>query len=266
LKNISDNNIFNTILLKLREIEVENNVKIPLAIESGSRGWGFASPDSDYDCRFVYVHKKDWYLSIFDKRDTIEYSADKVFDLNGWDLRKFIFHIIKSNAVMFEWLSSNEVYIRNEATAALLRELADEFFNPISVSYHYLSLAEKKYNEIIAADNAKLKTYFYVLRPLANLAYIEQYGKQPHMDYFRTLAEIEKEASVAHEIFRLAELKKISDESLLVYKNKTIVNYFASEIIRFKEKLKTMVSNKNRNYDYADTVFIKIIEMAWENE
>ena len=80
------------IMQKLREIETGYNVKIPVAIESGSRGWGFASPDSDYDCRFVYVHKTDWYLSVLERKDIIEYAADAVFDINGWDLKKVLQH------------------------------------------------------------------------------------------------------------------------------------------------------------------------------
>jgi len=260
-----ENDIYTAILQRLHETEEINTVKIPLAIESGSRGWGFASPDSDYDCRFVYVHNKDWYLSVFDKPDIIEYATDKVFDVNGWDLRKFIAHIVKSNAVMFEWISSNEIYKRDEAIMALLSELAENFFNPISVAYHYLSLAAKKYKEIIETDNAILKKYFYVLRPLANLTYVEQHGKQPHMDYFKTLAEIDMDESIASEITRLAKLKKVSDESLLVPKNKIITDYFASEINRYEKKLKSLTFEKNRDYNYADSVFRKIIEMAWNN-
>lgn len=89
------------IMQKLSETEAHYNVKIPLAIESGSRGWGFASPDSDYDCRFVYVHERDWYLSVLDKSDIIEYAADPIYDVNGWDIKKVLQHIMKSNAVMF---------------------------------------------------------------------------------------------------------------------------------------------------------------------
>jgi len=142
---MNDNNIKNAIIQKLRDAEEINHVKILFAIESGSRGWGFASPDSDYDCRFVYVHEKEWYLSIFDKPEFIEYDTDKIFDVNGWDLKKFVLHIIKSNAVMFEWLTSNEFYIRNEPITILLQGLAEQFFNPVAVSHHYLSLAQKKY-------------------------------------------------------------------------------------------------------------------------
>ncbi|MDR2736590.1 MAG: nucleotidyltransferase domain-containing protein, partial [Gracilibacteraceae bacterium] len=95
---LDQNSVHDTIFRQLRETEEANSVRIPLAIESGSRGWGFASPDSDYDCRFVYAHRQDWYLSVFRKPDVIICADDKVFDVNGWDLRKFIVHMIASNA------------------------------------------------------------------------------------------------------------------------------------------------------------------------
>lgn len=50
------------ILKHLQKIEVQYNVKILYAVESGSRAWGFSSPDSDWDVRFIYVHPLNWYL------------------------------------------------------------------------------------------------------------------------------------------------------------------------------------------------------------
>ena len=77
------------ILQRLSDIEAKYDVKILLAVESGSRAWGFESKDSDYDVRFIYVHKKDWYLSLIEGRDVIEeLDPDGVLDLAGWDLKK----------------------------------------------------------------------------------------------------------------------------------------------------------------------------------
>jgi predicted nucleotidyltransferase len=73
---------------ELDEIELNYDVHILLAIESGSRAWGFPSPDSDYDVRFVYAYGMETYLSIEPPRDVIERPIDSALDINGWDLRK----------------------------------------------------------------------------------------------------------------------------------------------------------------------------------
>jgi predicted nucleotidyltransferase len=203
-----------TILQKLAETELNYDVKIPLAIESGSRGWGFASPDSDYDCRFIYVHRKDWYLSVLEKKDMIEYAADPVYDVNGWDLKKALRHIMKSNAVMLERLSSNEIYIRDPYSAGLLQDLARDYFNPIAASYHYLSIAKNKLAEVLSADEAKLKRYFYILRPIANLNFIYQHAKIPYMEYERTLAETDAAPEVLSAIKELMAM--VSAETTVI--------------------------------------------------
>ena len=258
--------IYNAIIQKLSETQDNYSVKIPLAIESGSRGWGFASPDSDYDCRFIYVNKKDWYISVFDKQDFIEYAADEVFDINGWDLKKVIVHILKSNAVIFEWLSSNEIYMKNEAVVKILLDLCNQFFNPIAVSHHYLSLAVNKYKEITIDEKIKLKKYFYILRPLANIKYIETYGKMPHMECYKTLSEIDIDNDILNEINRLSEQKKLVNESFVIPQSKLLLDYFDNEIKRQDSRLKEMKFNKNKDYNPADVAFRKIIEMMWENE
>ena len=106
--------IIETIKNRLLEIEKEQNVKILYAVESGSRAWGFESVDSDYDVRFIYAHSKNWYLNILPKRDVIEYPIEDELDYSGWDLRKTMFLINKSNPVFFEWLRSPIVYIKDD--------------------------------------------------------------------------------------------------------------------------------------------------------
>ena len=73
---------------KLKEIEKSENVKILHAVESGSRAWGFESPDSDFDVRFIYVRKIDDYLKLQDTKDFIDWELNEVLDINGWDLKK----------------------------------------------------------------------------------------------------------------------------------------------------------------------------------
>ena len=99
-----------TIKEKLSEIEEKHNVKIIYACESGSRAWGFASPDSDYDVRFVYVRDVRDYLRLERIRDVIEYELNDIYDINGWDIKKLLLLLAKSNPVIFEWADSPVVY------------------------------------------------------------------------------------------------------------------------------------------------------------
>lgn len=258
-----DINIKNQIIQKLRKTEQIHNVKIILSIESGSRGWGFAAENADYDCRFIYVHKKDWYLSVQDKQDFIEYPVDEVFDIKGYDITRALKHIMKPQAVMHEYLSSNEVYICDTEIVHRLQSLAKEFFNPIPISYHYLGLAKRTFGEITATDTAKIKKYFYVLRPIANLNFIWQYRKMPHMEYFRTLEELDLNPEILQAINELTALKMASKEHDLVPRISLLVNYFEAEIAKFNSCINEISHEKNRNYEIVDDVFRGILEDVW---
>ena len=100
----------NRILKEIEEIENTHSVKVLLAIESGSRAWGFASPDSDYDVRFIYAGKKEDYLRLDSVEDHIEWKLDAVLDINGWDIRKVLLQIHRGNPTLFEWIHSPIVY------------------------------------------------------------------------------------------------------------------------------------------------------------
>lgn len=260
MQNINDN-----IISKLKQTEEDHNVKIALAIESGSRAWGFASEDSDYDCRFIYTHPKDWYISVFDKKDTIIYDVDKIFDINGWDIKKVLKHISKSNAVMFEWLSSNQIYVKNDEVKIILNDLAADFFNPISVSYHYLSIAKNKLNEIlddeIINNKTKLKKYFYVMRPIANLNFIYDFNKMPPIEYDKTLSCIKIDDKIYDQIQIFKNIKIKTDESFEIPRNDILIGYFNNQINEFSIKIKNIKHNKS--YKNIDTAFIKILELMW---
>ena len=99
---------------KLQEIEEKEQVKILHAVESGSRAWGFASPDSDYDVRFIYRREPGEYLRLESVRDTIEWQLDEVLDINGWDIKKTLQQFHRGNATLFEWSNSPIVYKTTE--------------------------------------------------------------------------------------------------------------------------------------------------------
>src|SRR5262249_48123794 len=139
------------ILERLTDIELEENVTIFFACESGSRAWGFPSADSDYDVRFIYLRKRDWYLSIDveDKRDVIERPINHELDISGWDLRKALKLLRKSTPALLEWLVSPIIYKEAFSIAEKIRVAISDFYSPISAYYHYLHMAEGNYREFL---------------------------------------------------------------------------------------------------------------------
>lgn len=168
---------------ELARIEREHDVRVLLAVESGSRAWGFASPDSDYDVRFVYAHRKDWYLSVFEQRDVIEEMLPGDLDVSGWDLRKTLRLFSKCNLALNEWLGSPLLYNEVAGFRTQLAALIPTFFNPIAAIHHYRSMAEGSFNDNFADGQIRIKKLFYVLRPLLACRWIEKSLSQPPTEF-----------------------------------------------------------------------------------
>ena len=132
------------IVNKLNEIGQKEHVKILLAVESGSRAWGFVSPDSDYDVRFIYVRPEKEYLKLNSARDVIEEPIHDMLDINGWDLQKALKLLYKSNPTLFEWCYSPIIYKETEF-ADNLRSVMKNYFSVKRSLYHYISMAEGNY-------------------------------------------------------------------------------------------------------------------------
>lgn len=167
--------MYGRIMRSLADIERDHDVRILYAVESGSRAWGFASPDSDYDVRFLYVRPLDWYLSIGKKRDVIETPIVDLLDVSGWDIQKALGLLCKSNPAMLEWLISPIVYREDEAVLARLRRLAEATEHRARALHHYLSIARSQYRSFLEGRDAViLKKYFYCLRPALALIWLRQ--------------------------------------------------------------------------------------------
>lgn len=162
-------------------------MRVLLAVESGSRAWGFASPDSDYDIRFLYVHPDDWYVSVFEPRDVIEALRPGDLDFSGWDLRKALRLFFKCNIALNEWLGSPVVYLDcglREPLGALL----PRFFNPVAALHHCRSLAARTLEEHLAGGRIGIKKLFYVLRPLLACRWIVTRASPPPTPFAELLA------------------------------------------------------------------------------
>jgi Predicted nucleotidyltransferase len=171
------------IIQTLKQIEEEENVKIIYACESGSRAWGFESTDSDYDVRFIYIRPINWYLSIYDKRDVIEKPISDSLDINGWDVRKALQLLKKSNPPLLEWLRSPILYTEDISCIQPMKGLVTKSFSPQSCIYHYLSMAKGNYREHLQGDTIWTKKYFYVLRPILACKWIEAENTIPPVKF-----------------------------------------------------------------------------------
>lgn len=176
------------VLSELADIERRHDVRVLFACESGSRGWGFASPDSDYDVRFVYVHRPVWYLSVEPQRDVIEVPISDELDVGGWELRKALQLMHRSNPTLLEWLASPIVYREDPDAARRMRTLAPTFFGAQG-RWHYLSMAAKNFRGYLQGETVRLKKYLYVLRPLLAAQWIDAGRGMPPMR-FADLADV----------------------------------------------------------------------------
>lgn len=189
---------------RLDGVAAEHGVRIPWAIESGSRAWGFPSPDSDYDCRFVYVRPAKAYLSLWPERDVIETPLDPVLDVNGWDLAKTVRLMVKGNAVAIEWLRSPVVYRGEPDFREALLALATEVTERSAVGRHYLHVAREQ-----QTGKATLKRFLYVLRTTAALRWLDDHpgAVVPPMDLPTLLRESDVDDLVRQEAADLIALK-----------------------------------------------------------
>ncbi|SEN75352.1 nucleotidyltransferase domain-containing protein [Lihuaxuella thermophila] len=252
------------ILEELKKIEKEEQVRILYACESGSRAWGFPSKDSDYDVRFLYVRRIEWYLSIFEKRDVIERPIHGMLDINGWDLRKALNLFRKSNPPLLEWLQSPIQYDENYSVAGQLRQLSSSAFSPKSCMYHYLNMAKGNFREYLQGDLVKIKKYFYVLRPILGCMWIEEKNTMPPMEFAQLVEELlPANSELRSEIAQLLERKK-SGEELDLEPKIAVIHDFIHEKIGHFERTAKMLPVADRNLDrQLDELFRAALTEVW---
>lgn len=242
---------------KLKEIEEKENVRILLAIESGSRAWGFSSPDSDYDVRFIYVRPASEYLRLDEPKDVIEWQLDEVLDINGWDLKKALIQFRKGNATLFEWSNSPVVYYKSPEWADIY-ETAKSYFSAKAAIYHYYGTARNTYESYLQNANVKYKKYFYALRPLLACRYIEEYNCPPPV-LFDNLLKIDLPDELRAGISELLEIKKVTEEKDLNPQIPVIQSFIESELVIQKEIADTIPDDHKKDWDDLNNNFQKII-------
>jgi len=246
------------ILKCLDRIEKEHEVKIILACESGSRAWGFPSKDSDYDVRFIYAHQRDWYLSIGEKRDVIELPIDDELDINGWDLRKALGLLRKSNSPLLEWLSSPIRYRFVGVVTDALIKVSKMAFMPKTSFYHYLSMTKNSISKFQNGKKEKIKTYLYALRTILCCKWIIKYLNQPPMLIDNLISELLTDNNLREDIERLIRVKKENSEKFLIQRSPIIEDYLCSQLRILQNQIPK--DPPKVNIDRFDSVFREILD------
>ncbi len=240
----------------LREIERKEGVKILCAVESGSRAWGFASPDSDYDVRFIYARPVADYLKLSETRDVIEWQLDEVLDVNGWDLSKALRLLMKSNPTLFEWNNSPIVYHTTPEWRAVARVI-DGYFQSKAGLWHYLSTAHHNNREFLKGKMVKLKKYFYVLRPILACRWILSKGTPPPM-LFSDLVKTELNPVVVPAVQRLLALKARTPEIGIGPRDEMLNGYIDTQFSELEVRVAALPPDPKHKWDELDTLFYRI--------
>ena len=250
----------------LDAIEKKYEVKILLAVESGSRAWGFASPDSDYDVRFIYVHRPEEYLRVDPMKDVIEWQLDEVLDINGWDLRKALWAFGKGNPNVMEWASSPIVYRKAEEWD-LLKEAALHYYSEKSALCHYYGTANSTLHGFLTGEMIRYKKYFYALRPLLCCNWIERYHSVPPMEFDKLLAMFsEPDEVLTQELYaairELLVRKAETVEKDLNPQMPVIIDFIRNECVRQKQLSGAAPDDHRHDFAELNGAFRKVLAVS----
>jgi predicted nucleotidyltransferase len=243
----------------LEQLEQEKEITILLACETGSRAWGFPSPDSDYDIRILYCHTKDWYLSLNDKKDSIDvmYENNDI-DITGWDLRKSLKLLAKSNAALLERIQSPIVYKSQAEFVEQLVPIAQNHYSKISTIHHYLSMAKRFVDEVNEGPDYKLKTFFYGLRSAMACKWILEKDEMPPIKFKKMYMNLNLDKKIVTRINELILLKATISESYKHSGEEDLRAFMGGVIKESDDKRKGLPSAKG-NMDDLNSLFINMI-------
>ena len=248
-------------LRRIKAAEEEHQVRVLYAIESGSRAWGFASPNSDFDVRFIYIRPKEWYLSVDleDRRDVIEYKIVDEIDINGWDIRKALKLFWKSNPAFVEWLKSPITYVDDGFFAEASRDILTEVYSIENGIHHYKSMAKKNYRGYLKADIVPLKKYFYVLRALLSIMWLERKGEPAPIEFDILREMIKEHQHLDNEVSKLLDIKAKSEEKDMGPQVKVINEFIESELARL-EATSPPKNHQKRDIEKLNRIFKESLE------
>lgn len=257
-----------TILKELNIVEERHNVKILFAVESGSRAWGFASEDSDYDVRFVYAHKKDWYLNLYgNSKDVIELPVyncnDYKLDINGWDIRKVLSLLIAGNNIPIEWVHSPTYKYINDTTIETLKNICRIIFNSCKSWNHYKGLflyASKEY-----AQKQLIKSYAYKLRALLSALYIQTYNTMIPSVSILELIDSSHLTSNEKQLLNNFVYEKRYNTEKDIWHPSSELDDLVTKLTANLQSPKSNNLNYEYNKEYANNMFKHIVQETWKN-
>jgi predicted nucleotidyltransferase len=223
------------------------------ACESGSRAWGFPSPDSDYDVRFIYVKPTLDYLNINEPVDIIEFPIDDVWDVGGWELRKTLRLFRKSNVAIYEWLQSPIIYWQDDAFVAELKSLMKDYFSLRAAALHYLGIAKSTWKNDLQKDEVRIKKYFYSLRPILATLWIINKKEIPPIEFSKLLELIDNK-NIINSIDELLKLKAVSNEKDTI-EAIPVLQRFIEENMQFCEENLPEPDKAKQHFEDLNTLF-----------
>ncbi len=252
---------------RLDRVESDHGVRVLWAIESGSRAWGFPSPDSDYDCRFLYLHRVEDYLGLRARRDVIETPLDKVFDVNGWDVRKALALMVKGNATVGEWLRSPIVYRGDAAFRDELLAVADDVVDRAALVRHHVHVARN--NLGLLDSSGAMKKFFYALRPAVTLVWLREHEEAavPPIDLGTLLVEVTAPDDVRAAVANLVATKSRTREMGTAPVPGLLRAFVDAELEAAEASLPGLESaredpSREREWARAEEAFLSLLERA----
>ncbi len=243
----------------LEKIEEERDVTILLACETGSRAWGFPSTDSDYDIRIIYKHKKDWYLTLFEKKDSIELMLENnEIDITGWDLRKTLKLLQKSNPTLLERIQSPIIYKSDKEFLTEIKSIAQIHYSRIATIHHYLSMAKKFLEELKENEEYKLKTFFYALRSATACLWVIEKEQMPPIEFIKMVNGLNLQITLVNRIKELVLLKSTISESYYHRGEENLIAFMENCIEKADEKKQSLPSAKG-NIEELDSFLLKTL-------
>lgn len=250
--------IVKNIKQKLCDLEKSENIRIIYACESGSRAWGFASPDSDYDVRFVYIRPLEYYLGLEEKKDFIESELNEVYDINGWDVTKLLKLLTKSNPVIFEWANSPIIY-KCSSEWEQIKEILNQYFQIPKSMYHYVSMAKNNVRTYFQGTEVNLKKYLYILRPVLACEWIMTKKTIPPTAFSKLVDGVLPKSLIAsvEDLLKAKMNASEKDNGSRIQELDIYIEQKINEALAFLECKK---SNEKADWTLLDEVFLKLVK------